>query len=235
MSRIRARNASDKTGGRLGDAAYEWIKRDIVRCVLRPGADVTETELGDRYKTGKAPVRAALLRLRQDGLIRALPRRGYKVGAITVHGVNDVFEMRMLLEPGAARLAVGRVDGELLSRLRTLCQSLYTTGDRESEEAFLRANRDFHVSLAQATGNERLAAAIADLLDATERLVYLGLRMKDRISGLLEEHTLLLDAVAAGDADRAAAIASAHVEASRKIVLDAIYTTRGIPDVSVVR
>jgi DNA-binding GntR family transcriptional regulator len=217
----------------LSDLTYERIKRDIVRCVLAPGTDITESQLGARYRTGKAPVRAALLRLRQDGLVRALARRGYSVSPITLQGVNDLFEMRILLEPGVARLASGWVSGERLRQLSELCTSSYTTGDGESEGAFLRANQEFHVSVAEATGNKRLAAATADLLDATERLVYLGLGMEQSIGELLKEHRLLLDAIAKGDGDGAAQIALAHVEASRKMVLHAIYFSRHVPYVSV--
>ena len=219
-------SSADGQSLRLSDLAYERLKREIVRCVLAPGAEVTERELVTRYRTGKAAVRAALIQLRQDGLVRALPRRGYSVNAVTTRGVTDLFEMRALLEPGVARLATGRVDGARLERLRDLCTAPYTTGDRDSEEAFLRANREFHVLLAEATGNERLAGAIADLLDATERLVYLGLGMEGSMAALLREHQALLDAIVRGDADGAAEIARAHVEGTRKVVFDAIFSHR---------
>lgn len=63
----------------LGRAAYDAIKRDVARCRLAPGAELTEGELATHYGFGKTPVRDALARLAQEGLVRVLPRRGYVV------------------------------------------------------------------------------------------------------------------------------------------------------------
>ena len=98
---------------------------------------------------------------------------------------------------------------------------------------FYVANRQFHVLLAEATGNSLLAASIADLLDATERLVYLGLAMEQSIGDLLGEHRFLLDTIVRGDAEGAAQIALAHAEGSRKMVLDAIFFSRHLSHVNV--
>src|SRR3546814_9020930 len=79
---------------RLSDIAYETIKHDIIRCALAPGEEVTEARLALRLGLGKAPVRAALMRLSQEGLIRALPRRGYLVAPVTLRDVQDIFQFR---------------------------------------------------------------------------------------------------------------------------------------------
>jgi len=81
----------------LSDRAYERIRHDIISCVLAPGSEISETQLCAQYKIGKAPVRMALNRLAHDGLVRAIPRRGYRVTPVTVKDIHDVFELRLML------------------------------------------------------------------------------------------------------------------------------------------
>jgi len=94
-----------KTIPLLTDRAYERIKHDIICCIIAPGTEISEAQLCAQYKLGKAPVRMALSRLAHDGLVRAIPRRGYMVTAITLKDIQDIFELRLMLEPAAARMA----------------------------------------------------------------------------------------------------------------------------------
>src|SRR3970040_1475183 len=91
----------------LSDRAYERIRHDIISCLLAPGTEISEAQLCSHYKIGKPPVRMALNRLAHDGLVRAIPRRGYRVTPVTVKDVHDVFELRLMLEPPPARTAAG--------------------------------------------------------------------------------------------------------------------------------
>lgn len=218
---------------RLSDLAYEQIKRDIIRCALAPGEEVTEAKLALRLGLGKAPVRAALARLSQEGLVRPLARRGYLVPPVTLRDVQDIFQLRMLLEPAAARMAAGRVESERLRQLDAVCRAGYVPGDRESEAEFLRANRDFHVTIAAATGNARLANTLAGLLDEMERLLHLGLALRNRTEEMQHEHKALVDALIRGDGDAAAEIAAEQVEAARKMVMDAILSSPLALEVSI--
>lgn len=218
---------------RLSDVAYERMKRDIVRCALEPGAQVTESGLASRYRLGKAPVRAALVRLGHDGLVRSLPRHGYLVAAVTLKSVHDIFELRLLLEPAAARLAAGRVDGERLRRLDALCRAGYTPDDRASTTAFLRANREFHVTIARASGNERLADALAQLLDEMERIFHIGLAARNRTQEMQHEHKALIDALIAGDGAAAEAITAEQIEAARRMVLDGLANSPRVLNVNI--
>lgn len=204
----------------LGSAAYHQLRREIIRCHLRPGSDVTEHALAVRYGFGKTPVREALSRLAQEGLVRAVPRHGYVITPITLKDVQDLFAARFLLEAEAARLAAGRVDGDELRRLDDLCRAGYDPADADSAAAFLASNREFHVTIARASRNDRLAAMIAQLLDEMERLFHLGLVLRNRSEEMAHEHKALVDALLAGDATAAGEIAAAQIRAAQKMVVD---------------
>jgi DNA-binding GntR family transcriptional regulator len=226
------RPKADRTGvsrspgrPRLTDAAYESIKRDILECILAPGQEVTERELGARYGLSKAPLREALIRLGHEALLQSVPRSGYRIARVTIQDVQDVFALRLLLEPAAARQAVGRIDDRVLNRLNEACAVGYKPGDRASESAFLRANRHFHVAIAEASGNRRLARVLEGLLEETERLFHLGLAVRDRTEEIKHEHEELVSALVRGDAEAAALTTIEQINAARTMVMDGILAT----------
>lgn len=210
----------------LSDRAYERIRHDIIGCVLAPGTEISEAQLCAHYKLGKAPVRMALNRLAHDGLVRAMPRRGYRVTEVTLKDIHDVFELRLMLEPQAARMASGRVDAQRLRALDEACRAGYQPGDTKSTWRFLEANKAFHVEIARATGNRRLAEAVEQLLDEMTRLLHLGLGLRNRSQEMSREHRSLVKALARGDGDTAERICREQIEAARGMVLSAILTSR---------
>lgn len=222
-----------KTIPLLTDRAYERIKHDIICCAIAPGAEISEAQLCLQYKLGKAPVRMALSRLAHDGLVRVIPRRGYMVMPVTLKDIQDVFELRLMLEPAAARMAAGRVDAQRLRTLDEVCRAGYQSGDVKSISRFLDANKAFHVAIAQATGNSRLADAIEKLLDEMTRLLHLGLGLRNRSQEMQHEHRTLMKALVRGDGGGAEHICRDQIEAARNMVLSAILTSRSAMNLAI--
>ncbi|HET9404609.1 MAG TPA: GntR family transcriptional regulator [Burkholderiales bacterium] len=212
----------------LSDRAYERIRHDIITCAIAPGTEVSEAQLCAHFRLGKAPVRMALNRLAHDGLVRAIPRRGYRVTAITIRDIHDVFELRLMLEPAAARMAAGRVDAPRLRALDEVCRAGYLPGDTKSTSRFLEANKAFHVEIARSAGNSRLADAVEQLLDEMTRLLHLGLGPRNRSLEMQREHRALVKALERGDSGTAERICREQIEAARGMVLSAILTSRSV-------
>ena len=217
-----------KTIPLLTDRAYERIRHDIISCAIAPGTAISEAQLCTHYRLGKAPVRMALNRLAHDGLVRAIPRRGYMVSPVTVRDIHDVFELRLMLEPAAARMAAGRVEAQRLQALDESCRAGYEPGDLRSTSRFLDANKAFHVAIARATGNVRLAATIEQLLDEMTRLLHLGLGLRNRSQEMQQEHRALMKALARGDGDTAERICREQIETARSMVLSAILASSSV-------
>ena len=209
----------------LTDRAYERIRHDIITCAIAPGTEVSEPQLCTYYRLGKAPVRMALIRLAHDGLLRAIPRRGYMVTPVTLKDIHDVFELRLMLEPAAAHMAAGKVDVQRLRLLDEACRPGYQSTDIKSITRFLEANKAFHVAIAQATGNGRLAVMVAQLLDQMTRLLHLGLGLRNRSQEMQHEHRTLVKALARGDGETAERISREQIESARSMVLSAIMTS----------
>lgn len=219
----------------MADIAYDTIKRAIIRCDLDPGQFVSEAYLAERFSLSRAVVRPALKRLFQEQLVQMAGGQRYVVPPITIKDVMDLFELRLLLEPAAARQAARRIDPDDILRLREMCGAKYRLGDRESAEAFLKANTEFHLTVARAAGNGLLAETIRTLLDREERFNHLSHMLNDRNADAYHEHSELVDALMAGDADRAERVMTAGIESARAFVMEALLTSPSIQSANVTR
>ncbi|MBR0668193.1 GntR family transcriptional regulator [Roseomonas hellenica] len=206
----------------LTEQAVAALRADILAVRLPPGETLSETALAERLGLGKAPVRAALARLAEEGLVQAMPRRGWVVSLVTIRDIHEVFDLRLLLEPEAARRAAGRVDTEALRCLDGVCAAGHRPEDGATALDFLQANRAFHVAVAELSGNARLARQVGRLLDESTRMLVLGLSRRDRSGEMAHEHAALIEALALGRGAEAAALMEAQVAASRAMVLAAL-------------
>jgi DNA-binding GntR family transcriptional regulator len=216
----------------LTDSAYRELRGRILSCDLAPSQSVTEAQVVEMLRIGKTPVREALARLVQDGLVKNIPRQGYVVSPITLKYVQELFALRLIVEPNAVALAAGHIDRLRLKRLTELCDIDYAPGDGTSVADFLRLNREFHVTVAEASGNDRLAELIGRLLDESDRIYYLSLVIHDRGAMIAHKHRELLDVLVAGDGERARQIAAEQIVNTQRRILEALVwspTIRNVP------
>lgn len=213
-------------GASLSDTAYQHIKRAIIRCDLEPGRQMTENELVERFAVGRAAVRTALSRLLPEGLVQVLPRQGYFVTPVTLKRVSDLVGVRLLLEPSAARMAVGRVDVMRLREMDDQYQAHFILVSAEHLEALMRANREFHLAVAHASGNQRLADIIHGLLHEMERLFHLGFKMHAQTGNLYEHnHADMIAAFERDDAASAEQLMRDQILATQTLIVGALIAS----------
>ncbi|MCP5365982.1 MAG: GntR family transcriptional regulator [Hyphomicrobiales bacterium] len=212
----------------LNETAYRRLRKEIVGCTLPPGQAVTESGLCARLGMGKAPIRAALTRLGQENLVQAIPRRGYRIAPITMQDIQDLFQLRLVLEPRAAELAAGRLTADQILRMRESCNVTYEPGNQESQARFLEANRTFHTLIAEASGNRKLTAIIYQLLSEVERILHLCLKPARLGEHFQTEHLELMDALLAGEAERARVLVYDQVKGGQKAVVETALATPGL-------
>ncbi len=193
------------------EQVYRALRQDILTLVLRPGVVLVESALARRFRAGRTTVREALALLQQDGLLAAMPRRGYLVAGITVSDVQELFEVRLVLESAAAQLAASRITAEELDRLATLADPPDTVVEPRIMRRFLDRNREFHLGIARATRNARLVRLVERTLDEMTRLVAIAYETG--------EHLQVLEALRSGDERRAGAAMANHVLMTRERVL----------------
>jgi DNA-binding GntR family transcriptional regulator len=206
----------------LAEKAYQLLRADIISCVLRPGQQVVQSKLAEKYQIGTTPIRDALHRLALENLVQPVPRSGYVIAPITLNDIQELFELRFLLESFAARMAAARGSEDDLQEIARLADITYVFKDRESILSHIALNADFHLAIAKAAGNQRIVDQLSGLLDELARLFYLAIDLKDQSEAMRQEHLQLVEAICEREPGRAGQIAGELVAKAQRRTLEAV-------------
>jgi DNA-binding GntR family transcriptional regulator len=197
------------------DSVYGRLRTAILSLELVPGERISERSLESLLGASRTPIRAALMRLENEGLTQR-EGRGWKVAPIDLAEVRAIMEYREAVEVAAVRLAVERADDEDLAALRALSEAHRGCDD---EETGLRDFSDFHLALARLSRNQFLADGMAGALTRLSRTRWLGVRTLQSRSDARDEHLNIVAAIKDRDSDRAVALTVAHNRDTRDRLL----------------
>lgn len=224
----------------LANEAYRELKRRILMVELEPGAQFREADIAKAVGLGKTPVREALLRLNLEGLVRVQSRSGYTVAPVTLKHARDVCELRALLEGEAAHLAAS-VRGGAVEELRFVDGrrppvQVADSRDREQTVAalvvWLAAEREFHLALARASGNEILERTLASLLESFARLCHLAVAL-GTLAVPRHDHSVLVDAIDRNAATEARQVVQEEIRAVQALLIQAMLSSESVSRVNV--
>ena len=211
---------TDRRFGRtLAEQLFERLKREIVENRLESDTLLTELAVAADYSVSRAPAREALKRLAALGFVRPRRRVGYIVTNLSVADVDEIFAMRLALEPFATELAVAHLtetDAEVLERL---ADGVLHVGAAVEDRGrvIAKLNADFHREIARIGGNRRLEHAIGRLVDELERVMHM-LAYSPSVGSVLNEHSELLAVMRSGDARRARDLMRKQLEHDRTVM-----------------
>jgi DNA-binding GntR family transcriptional regulator len=192
------------------EEAYLRILERIVCLEMAPGSVVNEARLREDLKIGRTPIREALQRLARENLVRSIPHRGTFVTDVNITDLARITEVRVVLEAHAARLAAEKLaaaDREAIEELLELLQSGYVTDQRD----LMHLDQRIHRTVYKAARNPFLEATLERYFNLSLRLWYLVIDREVRLREAVDEHVELLQAIQAGDAERAESIMRRHV------------------------
>lgn len=198
---------------------YSQLRQDILRVTIAPGAPLDEVGLGERFGLSRSPVREALARLSSEGLVQVLPNRSTIVTPIDVQGIPEFLDSLDLLQRVTTRLAaLYRTDNDL--KVIVAAQLAYEEGARLSIDTndslpMIETNHAFHMAIAQACRNRYFVNFYRRILDEGRRMLHFHFEfqlMDKDISPqkLASGHSDMVEAIKAGDADRAEQAAHVH-------------------------
>lgn len=210
-------NDTSETSGLVRASIYQHLRREVLNCTLRPGQQLQERELVERFRVSKSPIRDALLKLEQQGLVEVLPRKGYRVRRIDISDVRDMYRLRQILERECAILLIETATDEVLGGLDAFRQGPEGADLLEWTDY----NRAFHSYIALNCGNARLSRISLDMIEESDRLTYVSVTSSADLSlaGFVREHGEIIDAIQARNKRRAAMLIRDHIDSSRKRVL----------------
>ncbi|WP_077489333.1 GntR family transcriptional regulator [Sinomonas mesophila] len=203
-----------RAGRSLASGVYEWLRERIIDGTLAPGERIREREVAEDLRVSRIPVREALPQLESEGYIVTLPRRGAVVTHMTVRDVTELFDVRSSLEVLAARLASEACTaGSSPAALEATLEEAARAVAAKDAAHIADVNARLHEEILALSGNRLLDKLMAPVSGHVRRLFHIA---SDRDQDVLHaEHVALVQAIVAGHADLAAALAFAHVEHSR--------------------
>jgi DNA-binding GntR family transcriptional regulator len=200
------------------DAAYDGLRRRIIRGEYLPSQRLVEAQVADDLKVGRYAVRQALARLQAEGLVTLEPNRGATVAAVSLQDAIDTLEAREYLEGAAAALAAERITPAALEALTARLHDLRAALADQAFDRYSETNRHFHAIVYEASGNRSLPQLIDVLKARVARLHLRTVLIPGRSERSLAEHEAILAAIAAHDAPAAEAAARAHIRGLRQTV-----------------
>jgi DNA-binding GntR family transcriptional regulator len=199
----------------LREEAVEVLRAAILGGDLAPGSIHSAVSLAERLGVSPTPVREAMLELATMGLVEVLPNRGFRVTTVDDQDLDEICQLRMMLEVPAMDLVVARATEEGLDELERPLRELEDAARARDVPTFLVADRDFHLSLLGLSGNHRLVEIIAELRDQTRIVGMHSLAEADALRSSAAEHRPILDALRARDVAAAQRLMSVHLDHTR--------------------
>lgn len=203
----------------LGDEIYALLQQAIMDSTIAPDVRINAGELARRFAVSPTPVREALARLESDGLVEKSALKGYRTtDLLNRRELVELFELRLLLEPGTAARAAERRSAEDVATLeREIALAEAAVGESDAYAVLAQHDVRFHDAIFRSASNEtaRLAYARTHCHLHTFRLAYTGSYVADTV----HEHADIVSAIARGDADAAAAAMQRHLSHSRERIL----------------
>ena len=210
----------------LREAVCESLRNAIRTGKLEPGERLMEVQLAEELGISRTPIREAIRKLEQEGYVIMLPRRGTYVSSVTVHDVQEIFEIRTALESLSCGLAARRIESEELEKLQKLLQLIEGYIEDNDIDNIVKTDIEFHGLLYQVSRNERLGVVINNLKEQLARFRKLSMSYPGRLEETLEEHREMVEAIANGSVTAAREAAERHMERAEETLLKAMKKQR---------
>jgi DNA-binding GntR family transcriptional regulator len=197
--------------GSLMNKVGEALRSAILSGELVAGQLYSVQDLAEVLGVSRTPVREALIRLASQGMVRFERNRGVRILQSTPQDLEEVFELRLLLEVPAARLAVARMQDADVAELRKCLDEMKGAAEAGDERGLMAADRSFHTIILEAAGNTRLAVFVDSLRDLVLTRGVSTAGTSRTLRDIADEHAPILEKIEARDADGAASAMQSHV------------------------
>lgn len=206
----------------LRDVVFNTLRQAILKGELKPGERLMEIALADKLGVSRTPIREALRKLEQEGLVVMIPRRGAQVADITEKDLNDVLEVRIALENLSVEKACKRMTEEQIKKLGLAAREFERTTAENNLVKLAEADVAFHEIIYQAADNQTLNQVQSNLREQIYRYRVEYLKDEEMRNQLVKEHEQLYLAMKERNVEKAQEISFHHIENQRKGIIRSI-------------
>ena len=218
---MEARELETRT---LAEQIAARLRDDVLAGRLAAGARLSQEALAEQFRVSRIPIRDALRQLEAEGLLVGHPRLGTTVAELSAADLEELYDMRLALEPAVARLATPHMRASDLATMRRHLDVMSSSGELSAE--WFSAHAHFHHALNVRSGRERMCGLVDTLRGQTERYVRVYRVALQRADELGAEHELIYRTASEGDADAVAAAVHEHLVLVRDPVLAYLRSLR---------
>lgn len=211
------------------EQAYRALRRAIVQCEFMPDERLRVDELCTRYGFSSSPVREALARLAEQGFVRSIENRGFRVAPISAQGIIDLTRVRLLIETEALRAAIDNGTDQWEEGIVAAAHSLrlaeqrLTDGPIALDESWAERHRVFHMAIYAACSSPLMLNLIEQLSDNAERYRRYSARFRTASRKKNQEHQQIMKAVLARDKRTAVNLLRKHIMGTERGVLESVH------------
>jgi DNA-binding GntR family transcriptional regulator len=198
----------------LRDQTYAELRKAILSGPIGPGTVLVQEQLAEQLGISRTPVRDALDRLANEGLVIRSPGGRMHVAPISLDELREKYAVRQALETLALRLAAPTLPGQMLPRLRELVKAMRQAIADGHARRVIQAGAAFHETISSASGNSYLSQLLTTLNDSIRRYRHAAIDMPGRAAETLREHELIVEQLSAGDVAAAERSLAEHIARS---------------------
>jgi DNA-binding GntR family transcriptional regulator len=204
----------------LREKILETIRDAISSGVLKPGERVAEPDLAERFGISRTPIREAFRQLESEGYLTVIPRKGAVVISFSTKEVEEFYAIKSILEGYAASRACKNLTEKEIDKLAAINDKLRQLAEEEDIRHFFKIHNDFHELFRKAAGNQKLDEMISGLLEKFQRLRYASLSKPGRMKISVLEHTKIIEAFRARDAELAEQLVRKNAEFGGRVLME---------------
>lgn len=194
----------------LKEKVYKLLKESILNGDLEPGQKLSQDWIAKQMKVSRMPIRQAMERLRTEGLIENTPYKESKVANFSHKDIEEIYNIRALLENYSARLAVSKIRAIDLNELKTINKKMEEYSFKKNYRKLNINNKKFHLTIYGRSGNNRLYNIIENLWDNFPKGIYWN--FPERVKNSIIEHQKIISAIEKGDEQTVAQMILQHIE-----------------------
>lgn len=201
------------------EKVYQQLKLDIISHKLHPGQSITEEEIVKQYSISRTPVREILRKLENDGLVRNIPYKGTYVSELRKEDIEEILDIRYLLESFAAKCTAERVDKGALKKFGEIEEQLKFALKTQDSVLSFESDTKLHELILNVAGNKRIQSIITNLLGQIHRIRFISGHLEGRIETTIKEHLEIINAIKKKNAELAEKKMQVHISNTKKLLL----------------
>ncbi|GGJ22794.1 GntR family transcriptional regulator [Deinococcus roseus] len=202
----------------INHETYLLLRRAILENQIPPGSKMVVQTLAEQYQVSATPIKEALAALHHEGLVEAIPRRGYFIPHLDAEDVREIYQLRAVVEGLAARLAALKQHKPTLKKLQKVMEQMEQAAQRSDINAYSHTDLDLHQIIWEGSGHKRLLKTAETLRGQIQKVIAASSLLPNRLHDGTAEHQRIVEAILQGHADLAEKAMRDHLEGAGELM-----------------